>query len=209
MWDANFSGGFLKENMHCKWPIKELTKNDLLLITPTRNLQQKTVTMKTKCRILPPKAYTYKVVKGKVSLKLTFQRAWGKMSEILFKTYLQTWYNVHADLTKLLWSQKKKKRPNHLKPKYVWAPQNFERVFHMHLIFSVVSVSHQSSNEHLLTSNMAETDVALSDWGDPVECLFLIKMGLGKRSFFSCSGPDLWFSGFKKDSTMVSFFASG
>lgn len=95
--------------MHCKWPIKELTKNDLLLITPTRNLQQKTVTMKTNCRILPPKAYTYKVVKGKVSLKLTFQRAWGKMSEILFKTYLQTWYHVHADLTKLLWSQKKKK----------------------------------------------------------------------------------------------------
>lgn len=35
----------------------------------------------------------------------------------------------------------------------------------MHLIFSVVSVSHQSSNEHLLTSNMAETDVVLSDGG--------------------------------------------
>lgn len=68
----------------------------------------------------------------------------------------------------------------------------FQRVFHMHLIFlSLASLSHQPSNEHLLTFDMTETDVVLSDVG--VCCgvsLFETAEVMGKWPFFSSSGPD-------------------
>lgn len=55
----------------------------------------------------------------------------------------------------------------------------------MHLIFfSVASLSHWSSNEKLLTSNMTETDVVLSDVGVSCGASLFDTDGAGEMALF-------------------------